>query len=120
MTEKKLTKIEKFEMLLNYDGVVADIPIFVELIEHEIELTRKKNAYKSVNKKKVAESNEIIKEIETVFNENPMMMFNCSDIVRHLNYKYSTQKLSPQLKKMVENGILKETIEKKIKYFQLV
>ena len=120
MTEKKLTKIEKYEMLLNYNGVVADNPIFVELIEHEIELTRKKNAYKSVNKKKVAESNEIIKEIETVFFDEPTLMMNCSDIVRKLNYKYSTQKLSPQLKKMVENGVLKETIEKKIKYFQLV
>lgn len=120
MTEKKLTKIEKYEMLLNYNGVVADNPIFVELIEHEIELVRKKNSYKSVNKKKVAESNEIIKEIETVFFDEPTLMMSCSDVVRKLNYKYSTQKLSPQLKKMVENGVLKETIEKKIKYFQLV
>ena len=120
MTEKKLTKIEKFEMLLNYEGVVADNPIFVELIEHEMELIRKKNSYKSVNKKKLAENEGVIKDIEQVFYDEPTLMMSCSDIVRKTNYKYSTQKLSPQLKKMVENGILKETIEKKIKYFQLV
>ena len=120
MTEKKLTKIEKFEMLLNYNGVVADNSIFVELIEHEIELIRKKNSYKSVNKKKLAENEELIKEIENVFLDNPQLIMTCTDVVRYLNFKYSTQKLSPQLKKMVENGILKETIDKKVKHFQLV
>ena len=119
MTEKKVTKVEKFEMLLAIDEV-AENEMLVEFIHHEMELLRKKNAYKSVNKKKVAENNEIIKEIETVFFDEPTLMMSCSDIVRKLNYKYSTQKLSPQLKKMVENGVLKETIEKKIKYFQLV
>lgn len=120
MTEKKLTKIEKFEMLLNYDGAVAENPLFVELIEHEIELIRKKNSYKSVSKKKIAENEELIKEIESVFLDNPVMLMTCSDVVRYLNFKYSTQKLSPQLKKMVENGILKETIDKRVKHFQLV
>ena len=71
MTEKKLTKIEKFEMLLNYEGVVADNPIFVELIEHEIELIRKKNSYKSVSKKKLAENEGVIKDIEQVFYDEP-------------------------------------------------
>ena len=119
MKEKKITKIDKFEMLLAIEDVAKN-EMLVEFINHEMELIKKKNAYKSVNKKKSEENNALMKEIETVFNENPMMMFNYSDIVRHLNYKYSTQKLSPQLRKMVENGILKETIEKKIKYFQLV
>lgn len=120
MTEKKLTKIEKYEMLLNYEGVVADNPIFVELIEHEIELTRKKNAYKSVNKKKTEESNALMKEILNVFYDNPQTMFCCSDIVRYLGFKYTTQKLNPQLKKLVEDNCLKSQIDKKIKYYSLV
>lgn len=119
MTEKKITKVDKFEMLLAIDKV-AENEMLVEFINHEKELLRKKNSYKSVSKKKLAENEELIKEIENVFLDNPVMLMTCSDIVRHLNFKYSTQKLSPQLKKMVENGILKETIDKKVKHFQLV
>lgn len=119
MTEKKLTKIEKFEMLLNYNGVVAENPLFVELIEHEMELIRKKNAYKSVNKKKVEESNALMKEILDVFYDNPQTMLCCSDIVRHLGFKYTTQKLNPQLKKLVDENSLTSQIDKKIKYYSL-
>ena len=119
MTEKKITKVDKFEMLLAISEV-AENEMLVEFINHEMELLRKKNSYKSVSKKKLAENEELIKEIENVFLDNPAMMMTCSDVARHLNFKYSTQKLSPQLKKMVENGVLKETIDKKVKHFQLV
>ena len=119
MAEKKITKVEKYEMLLAI-GEVAENEMLVEFINHEMELLRKKNSYKSVSKKKIAENESVIKDIEQVFCDEPTLMMSCSDIVRKTNYKYSTQKLSPQLKKMVENGILKETIEKKVKYFQLV
>ena len=98
---------------------VAENEMLVEFINHEMELIRKKNAYKSVNKKKIAENEELVKEILDVFYNNPHLILTCTDIVRHLNFKYSTQKLSPQLKKMVENGILTELIEKKVKHFQL-
>ncbi len=118
MAEKKITKVEKYEMLLAI-GEVAENKMLVEFINHEMELLRKKNSYKSVSKKKIAENEGVIKDIEQVFYDEPTLMMNCSDIVRKTNYKYSTQKLSPQLKKMVENGILKEIIEKKVKYFQL-
>ena len=119
MTEKKITKVDKFEMLLAINEV-AENEMLVEFINHEMELLRKKNSYKSVSKKKLAENEELIKEIENVFLDNPQLIMTCTDVVRYLNFKYSTQKLSPQLKKMVENGILKETIDKKVKHFQLV
>ena len=118
MTEKKITKVEKFEMLLAINEV-AENEMLVEFINHEMELIKKKNAYKSVNKKKVAENEELVKEILDVFYNNPQLIMTCTDIVRHLNFKYSTQKLSPQLKKMVENKILKGTIEKKVKHYSL-
>lgn len=119
MAEKKITKVEKFEMLLKIDEVIEN-EMLVEFINKEIELTQKKNAYKSVNKKKISENNEIVAEIESVFGGNHNLMLACADICRHLDFKYTTQKLSPQLNKMVENGILKEQIEKKRKYFSLV
>lgn len=113
-----MTKVEKFEVLLNIEDVKEN-PMLVEFIENEIELIKKKNAYKSTNKKKTAEDTELYKEIESVFLDNPVMMFSCSDVVRHLNFKYSTQKLAPKLNAMVESGILKVSVEKKQKRYSL-
>lgn len=118
MTEKKITKIEKFEMLLAIEDV-AENEMLVEFINHEMELIKKKNAYKSVNKKKTEESNALMKEILDVFYDNPQTMLCCSDIVRHLGFKYTTQKLNPQLKKLVEEKSLTSQIDKKIKYYSL-
>lgn len=118
MTEKKITKIEKFEMLLAIKEV-AENEMLVEFINHEKELIKKKNAYKSVNKKKAEESNALMKEILDVFYDNPQTMLCCSDIVRHLGFKYTTQKLNPQLKKLVEEKSLTSQIDKKIKYYSL-
>lgn len=118
MAEKKITKVEKIEMLLAIDKV-AQNEMLVEFLKHEKELIQKKNSYKSVNKKKTAENEEIIKELESIFFENPNLILTCSDICRHLSHKYTTQKLSPQLRKMVEMGTIKEKIDKKVKYFSL-
>lgn len=118
MTEKKITKIEKFEMLLAIEDV-AENEMLVEFINHEMELIKKKNAYKSVNKKKTEENNALMIEIMTVFHNNPQTMLCCSDIVRHLGFKYTTQKLNPQLKKLVEENSLTSQIDKKIKYYSL-
>lgn len=118
MTEKKITKIEKFEMLLAIKEV-AENEMLVEFINHEKELIKKKNAYKSVNKKKTEESNALMEEIMNVFVQNPKLFLSCSDIVRHLGFKYSTQKLNPQLKKLVEENRITSQIDKKIKYYSL-
>ena len=118
MTEKKITKIDRFEMLLAIDEVAQNEDL-VAFINHEMELIKKKNTYKSVNKKKTEESNALMKEILDVFYDNPQTMLCCSDIVRHLGFKYSTQKLNPQLKKLVEDKSLTSQIDKKIKYYSL-
>lgn len=118
MTEKKITKKDNFkaiiEILKDYER--DDL---VGVMEHELELLEKKNAYKSTNKRKIAENTELVEEIKSVFLDNLTQMFNCSDVVRYLNFKYSTQKLAPQLNKMVENGILKVTMDKKVKFYSL-
>lgn len=119
MAEKKITKVEKFDMLLALGDVQAN-EMLVEFLTNEKELTIKKNSYKSTNSKKTSENEALMKELETVFIDNPTLMMNCTDVVRHLNFKYSTQKIARPLNTMVENGILKATIDKKVKYFSLV
>lgn len=115
MTEKKLTKVERFEIIKSKLTDIEDI----EFIEKQIELTRKKNANKTKVDKNVDLRNEIFNKL--VENEKPM---SCSDIVRAFNYEYNgqvltTQKVSPQLKKLVEENMVIETIEKKIKVYSV-
>ena len=113
MTEKKVTKVEMFErikaQLVNEEDIA--------FIDKQIELTKKKNANKSKVDKNVDLRNEIFNIL--VENEKPM---SCSDVVRAFNYEYNsqvltTQKVSPQLKKLVEENMVIETIEKKIKVY---
>lgn len=118
MAEKKITKVEKFEMLLKIDKVIEN-EMLVEFINKEIELTQKKNAYKSTNKKKVADNTELLRKIETVFNDNPNLVMTCSDVSRYLNFEFSTQKLAPRLKELTELNILTTSIEKGQKYYKL-
>ena len=113
MTEKKLTKVERFEII---KAKLTD-PEDIEFIERQIELTQKKNANKTKVDKNVDLRNEIFNKL--VENEKPM---SCSDIVKAFNYEYNgqvltTQKVSPQIKKLVENGDVVETIEKKVKMY---
>lgn len=119
MAEKKITKVEKFDMVLALKEVQAN-EMLVEFLTNEKELTIKKNAYKSTNSKKTSENEALMKELETVFFDNPTLMMNCTDVVRHLNFKYSTQKIARPLNAMVENGILKVSVDKKVKYYSLV
>lgn len=113
MTEKKLTIVERFEIIKSKLTDIEDI----EFIESRIEIAQKKNANKTKVDKNVDLRNEIFNIL--VENEKPM---SCSDVVRAFNYEYNgqvltTQKVSPQLKKLVEENMVIETIEKKIKVY---
>ena len=115
MTEKKLTIVERFEIIKSKLTDIEDI----EFIESRIEIAQKKNTNKSKVDKNVGLRNEIFNIL--VENEKPM---SCSDVVRAFNYEYNgqvltTQKVSPQLKKLVEENMVIETIEKKIKVYSV-
>ena len=66
---KKLTKKEKFQMLLEVAEVQAN-PVLVEFINHELELLAKKNATGSLRKPtKTQQENEVLLgEITDYFN----------------------------------------------------
>lgn len=117
MTNKKVTKREKFEMLKAMSEVQAN-PMLMEFIDHELELLAKKNASE---KKPTAQqvANEGLKEvILNVLTENGGMM-TITDIQKSAAElaELSNQRISALVRQMV--GISVERVEDKRKaYFK--
>ena len=117
MTNKKITKREKFEMLKNMAEVQAS-PMLMEFIEHELELLAKKNAS---DKKPTAQqvANEGLKEvILNVLTENGGLM-TITDIQKSAEElaELSNQRISALVRQMV--GVSVERVEDKRKaYFK--
>ena len=119
-TEKKITKREKFEMLMTIAEVQAN-PILSEFIEHEIELLAKKNSAEKKPTEKQTE-NAGIKEVivEVLTDEEKGMTISamqkkCADLA-----EYSNQKISALVRQMILDGIVEKTEEKGKAYFRLV
>ena len=115
MTNKKVTKREKFEMLMAIAEVQAN-PMLTEFIEHELELLAKKNASE---KKPTAQqvANEGLKDvILNVLTENGGLM-TITDIQKSAEElaELSNQRISALVRQMV--GISVERVEDKRKAF---
>ena len=119
MTNKKITKREKFEMLKALSEVKAN-PMLTEFIDHELELLAKKN---TSEKKPTAQqvANEGLKEIIlNVLTENGGLM-TITDIQKSAEElaDLSNQRISALVRQMV--GISVERVEDKRKaYFKAV
>ena len=119
-TEKKITKREKFEMLMALSEVQAN-PVLSEFIEREIELLAKKNSAEKKPTEKQTE-NAGIKDIiiEVLTDEEKGMTISamqkkCADLA-----EYSNQKISALVRQMILDGIVEKTEEKGKAYFRLV
>ena len=115
MTNKKVTKREKFEMLKALSEVQAN-PMLTEFIDHELELLAKKNASE---KKPTAQqvANESLKEvILNVLTENGGLM-TITDIQKSAEElsELSNQRISALVRQMV--GVSVERVEDKRKAF---
>lgn len=114
----KLTKKEKFAMLKAIPAV-AENPILVEFIDHEIELLTKKNSgEKKPTATQVANESikaEILAEME--FNK----LYTCSDIVKNVEAcnGFTIQKVSPLMNQLAEAGKVIKTTDKRKTYFSL-
>ena len=119
MTNKKVTKREKFEMLKALSEVKAN-PMLTEFIEHELELLAKKN---TSEKKPTAQqvANEGLKDvILDVLKENGGLM-TITDIQKSAEElaDLSNQRISALVRQMV--GVSVERVEDKRKaYFKAV
>lgn len=116
--EKKLTKKEVFGMLLEVKEVASN-EIFVDFINHELELLDRKSS-KSTMSKTQLENEEIKKSIVIALTEiaKPVTITELQELNTEMS-KYSNQKLSALLKKLVENKEVQKTIDKKKSYFSI-
>jgi hypothetical protein len=120
--EKKMTKKEYFAILKamveqsdmdNKEGAIA-------FIDHEVELLNKKSA-KSGETKTQKENAEILVKIKAALVEvgKPVTITELQGASAEMA-QYSNQKLSALLKKLVDNGEVVKTTEKKKSYFSAV
>jgi predicted transcriptional regulator len=116
-TTKKITKREKFEMLMTIAEVKAN-PILSEFIERELELLAKKN---SAEKKPTAqqEENEAIKE--TIL-ENLTSRMTISEMQKSIPdlAEYSNQKISALMRQLILEGLVKKVEDKRKSYFSKI
>lgn len=116
-TTKKITKREKFEMLMTI-AEVKENPILSEFIERELELLAKKN---SAEKKPTAQQaeNEAIKE--TIL-ENLTSCMTISEMQKTIPdlAEYSNQKISALMRQLILEGLVKKVEDKRKSYFSKI
>lgn len=111
---KKLTKKEKYGMVLNY---IQDNEMLVEFIENEINLLNKKAS--STSKTKTQKDNEVIKDnIVAVLNEldRPVTITELQEYSLDMS-KLSNQKISALLRQLVSENRVIRIPDKKKTYF---
>lgn len=115
---KKLTKKEKFGMVLDY---IQDNEMLVEFINNEISLLTKKASSSTKSKTQLENDNiksrilEVLMESQEKFTitdfQNTYEEFSIS--------KYSNQKMSALFTQLVNENKIYKTIEKKKSYFSV-
>ena len=120
MTNKKVTKREKFEMLKAMAEVQSN-PMLMEFIDHELELLAKKN---TSEKKPTAQqvANEGIKQtIIDVLTENGGLM-TITDIQKASAdlADLSNQKLSALVRQLKDAGMVEKVEDKRKSYFKAI
>ena len=118
MTNKKITKRERFNALLNMAEVKAN-PDMVAFIEHELELLAKKN---SADKKPTAQqtANEAIKSaIVEAMEANHL--YTVTEIQKSVAEcaELSNQRVSALLRQLKDDGVVVRTEDKRKAYFSL-
>ena len=118
MTNKKITKRDRFNALLNMAEVKAN-PDMVAFIEHELELLAKKN---SSEKKPTAQqvANEAIKQAIVDGMERDHF-YTITDIQKNVPAcaDLSNQKVSALVRQLKDDGVVVKTEDKRKSYFSL-
>lgn len=116
---KKLTKANKFEMLLNLEDVKGN-EMLKEFIEHELELLAKKN---SADKKPTAQqtANKEIKEA-ILGNMSEGVGYQITDLIKTVPEcaDLTNQRVSALVRQLKDEGLVERYEEKRKAYFRLV
>ena len=118
MTQKKITKAQKFEMLLAIPAV-AESEMLKEFVEHELELLAKKN---SADKKPTAQqtANKAIADaIVDALAENPTRLYTITEIIKEVPEcaDLTNQRVSAIVRGLLDKEI-KRVEDKRKAYFQ--
>ena len=119
MTNKKVTKREKFEMLKAMAEVQSN-PMLMEFIDHELELLAKKNA----SEKKPTAQQTANEGIKTAIVEGmeTNRLYTVTEIIKSIPEcaDMTNQRVSALLRQLVEGGAVKRTEDKRKAYFSKV
>jgi len=121
MANKKATKIETINAIIEKYGVSGDDKAF---LEHEIELIQKRNEYKSDKPSKRQKENESVKDaLLALFVAGEKYtatdLANALGIDPNTNTTYSPQKVSALLRQLKEAGAVVSDSIKRRTYFGL-
>ena len=112
---KKLTKKEKYVMILDY---IKDNEMLMEFINNELELLNKKSSRTTLTKTQI--ENEAIKE-KIVATLVELDKYATITDIQNANTELanlSNQKISALLKQLYDNKIIEKVIDKKKAYFK--
>ena len=117
--EKKLTKAQKYDLLLAIEEVNGN-PVLKEFVEHEKELLANKNAKKSSEPTKAQKANEEL--AQTIYNGMAEgKTYKCADIAKEIPEcaGMSTQKISPIMRNH-EDVLWVKVVEKRVTMYKKI
>lgn len=124
MTEKKITKKDRFNQLLAMESVTA-IEGMEEFILHEIELLDRKRTPSGKDAVNAKENIEILEHIKEYLAEHNGQGFSCSDLMKTVPAEMSVKEITlPRISNILNtaskngNGIIRYE-EKRKAYFKL-
>lgn len=117
--EKKVTKKEMFAKLyaLVENSTADNKTDLLSFIDHEVELLEKKSSKVTLTATQKANL-EILEVIKEVLADKPNS--RVSELIKDERLSaYSSQKISPLLKKLIDNGEVEKSTDKKVSRFAL-
>lgn len=117
---QKLTKKDNFTAIIEVLKT-ADRPDLVAVMEHEIELLDKKNAYKSNTPTASQKENaEIAEKIPSVMESGKLYRLSeIKALIPALASASGTQRIAVICRKLEADGVLVKTVDKRVIYYSL-
>lgn len=117
--EKKLTKAQKYDLLLAIEEVNGN-PVLKEFVEHEKELLASKNAKKSSEPTKAQKENAEL--AQAIYDGMEVgKAYKCADIAKEIPEcgGMSTQKISPIMRNG-EGSLFEKVVEKRVTMYKKI
>ena len=120
---KKLTKMNKFEMVMEIlvNGEFDNKDLLIEFVQHEMDLLTKKNSTGTVRKpsKTQLENEKYVAMIEEILLDKAPRTISDIQAENEIFAEMTNQKMSALLKKLVDSQKVVKFVEKKKTYFQI-